>query len=162
MASRCRSRPGSPALTNSHSPVASSLPSLSPVPLAFPTPCAHPPHTRRAVSSLHSLSLFLGPPRFPGAGLRAGRSCLPESPVGPLVPGSIYIPVLLCAGFDTALWAFPCASQAQPSQRRVSPEKPQRSLACGGLSLAPESRLSSLPALPRPPPPCPHCLPPSE
>lgn len=136
----------------------SSLQPLSLSPLTSPVAS----QTRRAVSSLHSLSLFLGPPPFPGAGLRAGRSCPPESPVAPLVPGSIYIPVLLCTGFDTALWAFPSASQAQPSQRRVSPEKPQRSLACGGLSLAPESRLSSLLALPRPPPPCPHCLPPSE
>ena len=158
MASRCWSRHGSPALTSSHSPVASPLPSLSPAPLAFPTPCAHPPGCLQV--SFLELVPWASP--LPGAGLRTGRSCPPESPVGPLVPGSIYIPVLLCTGFDTALWAFPCASQAQPSQRGVSPEKPQRSLACGALSLAPESRLSSLPALPRPPTPCPHCLPPSE
>lgn len=158
MASRCQSRPGSPALTT---PTAPSPALFHPCPQC-PLPSPLPPHTRRAVSSLHSLSLFLGPPRFPRGGLKGWAELSAESPVGPLVPGSIYIPVLLCAGFDTALWAFPCASQAQSSQRRVSPEKPQRSLACGGLSLAPESSLSSLPALPRPPPPCPHCLPPSE
>ena len=159
MASRCWSRHGCPALTDSHSPVVSPLLPLSPTPLLSPLPS----QTRRAVSNLHSLNLFLGPPPFPGAGLRAGRSCPPESPVAPLVPGSIYIPVLLCAGFDTALWAFPSASQAQPSQRRVSPEKPQRSLACGTDSVWPLNQGSLLSLLsPVPPPPCPHCLPPSE
>ena len=91
LASRCWSRHGSPALTNSHSPIASSLPSLSPVPLAFPTRCAHPPGCLQP--SFLELVPWASP--LPRGGLKGWAELSARIPSGP---------------FGSWFYIYPCPS----------------------------------------------------
>lgn len=156
-------RPGAglgpaPALTSS--PTAPSPALFHPCPQC-PLPSPLPAHTRRAVSSLHSLSLFLGPP-LPWGGLKGWAELSPES-LWALWFLVLYISLSFSAQGLIRLYGHFHALHRHSHHRRVSPEKPQRSLACSGLQSWPlnQGSLLSLPS-PRPSPPCPHCLPPSE